>query len=754
MTDDMQQNRRDSYHSKPGDPRLGDLLTEGIHGDIVFVLYPCDIGVERNGGRVGARLAPARFLHFLRRMGSVHNPEYNVDLSNLTLSYCNVDLDGIMGAEDALHEAHCRLTDTVTAVLHAGGVPFCVGGGNDQSYANWRALRHFLANETNHPPKVGIINIDAHLDVRPVDSTNKPSSGTPFRQVLNEADGSVALVAFAAQGSQCSKEHADYVTSNGGSIKWLKEMREDATTEFQTILKHHKRSGVNTFVSFDLDAIKACDCPGVSCPANTGLAAEDALGIMKVAGEAETVRMVDMSEMNPVVEDFITPRLATQMAYHFLIGFCLRRRQEPKPYRLRISNLSQLVCVDDVQQQGFRTGEHMANIHIIQDGSILVDQKGKIAYAGPAEGAPNIDSSLVDEELDGRGKSAIPGLCDAHTHPVWAGDRVHEFALKLAGASYMDIHKIGGGINFTVNHTRQADEETLYRSLVDRLDRMNATGTTLVEAKSGYGLDTETELKMLRVIDRAQQDLSFVDLVGNFCGAHSIPQGVTEEQAVDIVVNKMIPALAKEQMEGRLSSIKLVDVFADAGVFSTKSARRILDAGAHIGLLGNFHGDELTYQACGELAGKLKCRAVSHLEHVSEDGIAAMKESHTAAVLLPTTSFVLRLAPPPSRKLITRQVPVALGTDFNPNAHCSSMLHAMNLACVMMEMTVEEALVASTLNAAYSMGMQETHGSLQVGKQGDIVVVNEARWEHVIYQFGGAPPLYAVIKDGVPRILS
>lgn len=131
-----------------------------------------------------------------------------------------------------------------------------------------------------------------------------------------------------------------------------------------------------------------------------------------------------------------------------------------------------------------------------------------------------------------------------------------------------------------------------------------------------------------------------------------------------------------------------------------------------------------------------------------------MKASHTAAVLLPTTSFILRLAPPPSRKLITGGVPVALGTDFNPNAHCSSMLHAMNLACVMMKMTVEEALVASTLNAAYSMGMQETHGSLQVGKQGDIVLVNEARWEHAIYQFGGAPPLYAVIKDGVLRYLS
>ena len=396
----------------------------------------------------------------------------------------------------------------------------------------------------------------------------------------------------------------------------------------------------------------------------------------------------------------------------------------------------------------------MGKIKVIQDGTILVDQNGLIAYAGPAEGAPRVDGCQVDVVIDGRGKAAIPGLCDAHTHPVWAGDRVHEFALKLAGASYMDIHKIGGGINYTVAHTREAHEEILYKGLVDRLDCMNATGTTLMECKSGYGLETATELKMLRVIDRAQQQLSFVDLVGNFCGAHSIPQGCTEEEALDTVVNEMIPALAEEQMGGRLSSVKLVDVFADEGVFSTQSAEKILEAGAHIGLLGNFHGDELTYQACGELAGKLKCRAVSHLEHVSEDGISAMKDSNTAGVLLPTTSFVLRLAPPPSRKLIDGGVPVALGTDFNPNAHCSSMPHAMNLACIMMRMTVEEALVASTLNAAYSMGMQDTHGSLEVGKQGDIVLVNEARWEHIIYQFGGAPPLYAVIKGGVPRYLS
>jgi len=280
---------------------------------------------------------------------------------------------------------------------------------------------------------------------------------------------------------------------------------------------------------------------------------------------------------------------------------------------------------------------------------------------------------------------------------------------------------------------------------------MNRLGTTLVECKSGYGLETEAEFKMMRVIDRAQHELPFIDIVGNFCGAHSIPEGSTEERATNDVVNEMIPALAKEKEEGRLSSIKLIDVFAEDGVFGRESTRKILAAGANIGLLGNFHGDELTYQGCGELAGELQCRAVSHCEHVSEEGMAAMKKSHTAAVLLPTTAYALRITPPPARKLIDTGVPVALGSDFNPNAHCMSMPHVMNLACVTMKMTVEEALVASTLNAAYSMGMQETHGSLEIGKHGDIVIVDVPRWEHVIYQFGGLPPLFAVIKDGVVR---
>jgi len=779
--------------NKPDDPRLCDLLQQEqslTHGDVVLVFYPCDVGVKRNGGRAGASAGPAIFLQHFCRMGSLQNPEFRADLSQLELSYYIVPLDDLKLEDeeeekvgDPLEQAHDRLTAAVTTVFESGGFPIVIGGGNDQSVANWRALCDNKASKKRRR-KIGVINIDAHLDVRPkVKNGQWSHSGSPFRQILEESssnennDTATILYEFAAQGSQCSQQHANYVHQKGGTIYWFSQIRDCAASKFETILIMLQQSVDDIFVSFDLDSIRCCDCPGVSCPANTGLTAQDALDIMKIAGrfafaaDGGIVKMVDISELNPLVEDYVTPRLVVQMVYHFLLGYCgeqQRRRvamaASPPPllshrhrikYRLRISHLNQLVRVEDKSNQGFRVGKEMKDLEVIEDATILVDVQGVISYAGPAANAPkDIDSSQIETEIDGHGKAAIPGLCDAHTHSVWAGDRVHEFAMKLAGATYMDIHKLGGGINFTVRHTREADEESLYHTLVGRLKQMHATGTTLVECKSGYGLDTETELKMLRVIDRAQRRLSFIDVVGNFCGAHSIPEGSTEAQAVDTVVNEMIPALSLEQSGERLSSVKFIDVFAEAGVFSTESAEKVLSAGADIGLLGNFHGDELSYQACGELAGRLKhCRSVSHLEHVSEEGIVALKDSNTAAVLLPTTAFLLRIEPPPARKLIDGGVPVALGSDFNPNAHCSSMAHVMNLACITLNMSVEEALVASTLNAAYSMDKQKTHGSLEVGKKADIVVINSPRWEHIIYQFGGVPPLNAVIKDGVPTFL-
>lgn len=396
-----------------------------------------------------------------------------------------------------------------------------------------------------------------------------------------------------------------------------------------------------------------------------------------------------------------------------------------------------------------------------------------IEAVGPTdELAAKYRDAQFDEDIDGTGKSVIPGLVDAHTHPVWAGDRSHEFAAKLAGATYMDIHKMGGGIGFSVRHTKEASEEQLLTLLRERLVRMQRFGTTLAEAKTGYGLDAKTELKMLRVLTQAHRtrgkavnhsdDSSpsssstpnsarataltpSIELVNNFL-IHSIPKDQTAEQATKNVLEEQLPALAKAMEAGDVEC-ELVDVFCDKGIFEISDTRKILEAGKELGLEVNFHGDELTPIKASELAGELGALAVSHLEHVSDEGIVALALRPTVAVLLPTTAYILRLTPPPARKLISAGVPIALGSDFNPNAFCVSMPMTINFACVLMHMTMAEALVAATINAAHSMKRSSTHGSIEVGKVGDLVILDAAGWEHIAYQLVD-PPISKVIKMG------
>jgi len=229
-------------------------------------------------------------------------------------------------------------------------------------------------------------------------------------------------------------------------------------------------------------------------------------------------------------------------------------------------------------------------------------------------------------------------------------------------------------------------------------------------------------------------------------GAHSIPKGSTAEEATNDVINKQLPALVKMKAEGFISPTN-IDVFCEQGVFETEHSHRILQAGKAAGLLINFHGDELHFTGSGQLGGQLGATAISHLEKVDDEGIAAMAKKPTVAVLLPTTAYILRLDPPPARKIIQANVPVALGSDFNPNAHCMSMPHVMNLACVLMKMTMNEALVASTLNAAASLEKSHSHGSIEKGKYGDFVVLDTPKWEHLIYEFVD-PPIQLVIKNG------
>eukprot|EP01120_Amphizonella_sp_Union-15-10_P001463 TRINITY_DN1155_c0_g3_i2.p1 TRINITY_DN1155_c0_g3~~TRINITY_DN1155_c0_g3_i2.p1 ORF type:complete len:436 (+),score=92.29 TRINITY_DN1155_c0_g3_i2:55-1308(+) len=412
---------------------------------------------------------------------------------------------------------------------------------------------------------------------------------------------------------------------------------------------------------------------------------------------------------------------------------------------MRIKNASQLVAVCN-KGETYKAGKDQNNVVTIQNGTVIVDNNGKILDLGTNE---EMESKYGDHnfqtELDATGMCVLPGLCDAHTHPVWSGDRVHEFAMKLAGATYMEIHEKGGGIGFTVKCTKESTHQELQNLLLKRLWRMIKFGTTLVEAKSGYGLETETEIKMLKILETVKKQVP-VDIVTTFL-AHSIPSGSDAARATEDIIQNQLPAI-KERIEKGEIKPKLIDVFCEKGVFETEHARRILESGKELGLEINFHGDEIAYTGSAELGGSLGALAISHLEKISDEGISALAVRPTVAVLLPTTAYVLRLAVPPARKLIQNNVPVALGTDFNPNAHCLSMPFVMNLACVTMGMTLNEALVASTINAAASMNCSKTHGSLEVGKFGDFIILDAPCWEHLIYQMVD-PPITSVIKKGV-----
>lgn len=319
--------------------------------------------------------------------------------------------------------------------------------------------------------------------------------------------------------------------------------------------------------------------------------------------------------------------------------------------------------------------------------------------------------------------------------------------VQVAGASYLEVHEAGGGINYTVEQTRAASEDDLLALLLPRLTRMARAGTTLAECKSGYGLETETELKMLRVLERARP-LAPLTISSTFCGAHSVPRGLSAGEATRLVVDEQLPAVMAAKAAGQLE-VDSIDVFCESGVFDVAQSRVILEAGRRHGLRLNFHADELHPLGGAEMGASLGAEAMSHLEEVSDEGVAAMARAGSVGVLLPTTALVLRLPLPPARAMIEAGVPVALGSDFNPNAFCLSMPLVMHLACVMMRLSPSEALTAATLHAAHALGLSHAHGSIEQGKMADLVIVDAPRWDHLVYQLGGTDHVIThVIRGG------
>lgn len=389
-----------------------------------------------------------------------------------------------------------------------------------------------------------------------------------------------------------------------------------------------------------------------------------------------------------------------------------------------------------------RRGDAQNDISPLANAVVAAD-KGEIVYVGPAASvAERVDVQPGATRIDAAGCVVTPGFVDPHTHLVFAGDRRHELQRRLAGASYAEIAAEGGGILSTVAATRAASEQELIAGARLRLDEMLACGTTTCEAKSGYGLTADSELKQLRAI-RAADAQHAIDISATFLGAHEIPPEYRERRGeyVSLLIDDMIPRVVDE------GAADWCDVFCETGVFTPDEAAAILDAGSRAGLMPRIHADELAASGGSHVAARVGARSADHLVFVDEAGADAMAAAGVCATLLPTASFYLKLGRfAPARMLLARDVPVALATDVNPGGGLSpSMPFAMALGCFAMGMTLEEALIASTLNAAWSLDRAHAVGSLEAGKLMDAVVIKGTLVELLRV---GAPAIRMVIKRG------
>ncbi|QSO51792.1 imidazolonepropionase [Alicyclobacillus curvatus] len=397
---------------------------------------------------------------------------------------------------------------------------------------------------------------------------------------------------------------------------------------------------------------------------------------------------------------------------------------------LLVYNIGTLITMQG--PNGPRSGAQMSDVGEVQQGAVAI-LGGKILAVGPEEMVRGqLGDRTVREELDAKGCLVTPGLVEPHTHLVHGGSREHELALKLQGASYLDILASGGGILSTVKSTREASEDALYTKAKRSLDTLLLYGATTVEAKSGYGLTLEDELKQLRVTRRLQ-DSHPVEVVSTFMGAHAVPtefKGRADEY-VRMVIEEMLPEVKRQGLA------EFCDVFCEHGVFTVEQSSAILSAAKELGFGIKIHADEIEPMGGAELAGKLGCISAEHLLATTDAGFQAMAERGVVGVCLPATSFNLRAKHARARTMIDMGVPIALSTDYNPGSSPTESLQlVMTLGCLNLQLTPEEVMTAMTVNAAYAIGRGDTVGSLDVGKTADLVLYDATNIAYLPYHFG------------------
>lgn len=376
-----------------------------------------------------------------------------------------------------------------------------------------------------------------------------------------------------------------------------------------------------------------------------------------------------------------------------------------------------------------KKGPEMSHLHVVENAAVAVED-GIITYAGKREDMPALPEDC--QVIDAEGRVLLPGFVDSHTHLVFGGYRPDEFEWRLKGDSYMSIMERGGGIQCTVDATRKASEQELEEKATIFLQRMAEMGVTTVEAKSGYGLDTATELKMLDVINKLKQSPdSPVNVVATFLGAHAVPKeykGRTGEY-VDLMIHEMLPAVK--------GKAEFCDIFTEKNVFEIDDSRRFLLAAKEAGFKLKLHADEIVTLGGAELAAEVGAVSADHLLHVSDQGIADMAKAGTVATMLPLTAFSLREPFAPARKFIDAGAAVALATDLNPGSCFSGSIPlTIALACIYMKMSIEETITALTLNGAAALDKADVTGSLEAGKRADIIMLDYDNYRMLPYYVG------------------
>lgn len=411
---------------------------------------------------------------------------------------------------------------------------------------------------------------------------------------------------------------------------------------------------------------------------------------------------------------------------------------------LLIHNIGQLVtCASGGKP---KRGAEMRDVGIIENAAVAI-KDGKFFAVG---GSDEIEGQYVPKTvIDANGSAVCPGFVDPHTHIVYAGDRLDEFELKIEGADYLEILKNGGGIISTVRKTRKASFEQLVEQARARLDKMLACGTTTVEIKTGYGLDTETELKMLRVIEELDETHA-IDIVPTFLAAHAVPPEYKGKMDayVDLICREMLPA-AYDRLSARRSFF--ADVFCERNAFDLEQSRRILDTAKSLGFGIKAHVDQFTNLGGSRMAIDAQAVSIDHLDAISDDEINQLSSNNTVGIVIPTENFNAgKIQFANARKMIDAGCAIAISTDYNPgSAPCPSQPMAMAIACRYQKLLPSQTLNAATVNAAFAVGLGETHGSIEIGKTADLLILDCSDYRQIAYEFGGNL-VKAVVKRGKP----